>query len=133
MKLKTQASNQSLVSHTPPNAEKEQGWFKLKPDIVISEKQTNKAVCVADTKWKRIYENQGTAKEKYGISQSDMYQMFAYAHKYLEGEGELYLIYPKHSQFNNSLEAFKFSEKLTVKAVAYDLGFDQCDISISNG
>ncbi|MGR6839646.1 McrC family protein [Aliivibrio wodanis] len=133
LKLKTQASSQSLVSHTPPNAEKEQGWFKLKPDIVISEKKTNKVVCVADTKWKRIYENQRTAKEKYGISQSDMYQMFAYGHKYLEGEGVVYLIYPKHSQFNNSLEAFKFSEKLTVKAVAYDLGFEQCDISISNG
>lgn len=125
LKLKAQASSQSLVSHLPSTLDKEQGWFKLKPDIVISEKKTNKVVYVADTKWKRIYENQGTAKEKYGISQADLYQMFAYGHKYLEGQGTLYLIYPKHIQFNDTLAPFKFSDRLIVKAVPYDLLLDK--------
>src|SRR5690606_31246136 len=46
LNLKTQISNFSLVRH------KEQNWFRLKPDLLIREK--NKNLVVLDTKWKLI-------------------------------------------------------------------------------
>nr|WP_281251579.1 hypothetical protein [Photobacterium proteolyticum] len=62
---------------------------------------------------------------KYGISQSDMYQMFAYGHKYLKGTGTVYLIYPKHEHFNQPLPAFRFDDELTVRVIPYDLIKDE--------
>jgi 5-methylcytosine-specific restriction enzyme subunit McrC len=55
--------------------------FLLKPDIVI-----NNGEIILDTKWKII-------QEEKDISQSDLYQMFAYACKY-EKCKKVYLIYP---------------------------------------
>ena len=51
--------------------------FLMKPDIVIERKFDN-AVFVCDTKWKLLSDE----KSNYGISQSDMYQMYAYQKKY---------------------------------------------------
>ena len=50
--------------------------FALRPDIVI--RKDNQTV-VLDTKWKYLFNN---AQKNYGISQSDMYQMYAYSKKY---------------------------------------------------
>lgn len=66
--------------------------FALKPDIVI--KHENEII-VTDTKWKII-------KEEKDISQSDMYQLFAYGKKYKNQQ--LYLIYPTNSE--KELELF---------------------------
>lgn len=52
--------------------------FALRPDIVITRKSDN-AIFVMDTKWKKLYNN---PNNNYGISQADMYQMFAYQKKY---------------------------------------------------
>lgn len=46
-----------------------------------------------DTKWKRLIDND---KENYGISQSDMYQMFAYSKKY--DTREIWLLYPMNEE-----------------------------------
>lgn len=51
--------------------------FAMRPDIVIRRK-TDNAVFVLDTKWKILSES----KANFGISQDDMYQMFAYQKKY---------------------------------------------------
>ena len=51
--------------------------FLMKPDIVIKNKSLDQ-VFVLDTKWKVLSD----AKANYGISQSDMYQMYAYQKKY---------------------------------------------------
>lgn len=51
--------------------------FALRPDIVIVRPDGHKIIM--DTKWKRLISNRET---NYGISQADMYQMFAYAKKY---------------------------------------------------
>lgn len=51
--------------------------FLMKPDIVITRKADN-AVFIMDTKWKILSD----AKANYGISQADMYQMYAYQKKY---------------------------------------------------
>ena len=58
--------------------------FQLKPDIVI-----NKGEIIADTKWKLLSED----KTHQGISQSDMYQLYAYGTKYIDCTN-MYLIYP---------------------------------------
>ena len=60
--------------------------FTLRPDIVI--RKDNKTV-ILDTKWKRLYENE---RNNYGISQEDMYQMYAYSKKY--ETSEVWLLYP---------------------------------------
>lgn len=51
--------------------------FQLKPDIVVTRRE-DRAVFVCDTKWKLL---SGT-KANFGISQGDMYQMYAYQKKY---------------------------------------------------
>ena len=51
--------------------------FLMKPDIVIKNKSLDQ-VFVLDTKWKVLSDT----KANYGISQSDMYQMYAYQKKY---------------------------------------------------
>lgn len=62
--------------------------FRLKPDIYM--KNDNRAV-VMDTKWKQLIANE---QQNYGISQADMYQMYAYAYKY--NVEDIVLIYPYH-------------------------------------
>lgn len=64
--------------------------FSLRPDIVI-ERKSNKAVFIMDTKWKRLNNNPSA---NYGISQSDMYQMYAYQKKYGENAKNVTLLYP---------------------------------------
>lgn len=67
---------------TKPNA-----IFELRPDIVIKSKSDNR-IFVMDTKWKLLNNTQQT----YGISQSDMYQMYAYQKKY--NAENITMIYP---------------------------------------
>jgi 5-methylcytosine-specific restriction enzyme subunit McrC len=74
-----------------------------------------------DTKWKLL---DGAAKDdKYGLSQQDFYQMFAYGHKYLNGRGTLVLIYPAWDKFPANAEPlhFSFSSDLQLLALPYDL------------
>lgn len=65
--------------------------FLLKPDIVVTRKADH-AVFVLDTKWKILT----TTKANYGISQGDMYQMYAYQKKY--GAEHVTLLYPANRQ-----------------------------------
>ena len=51
--------------------------FLMKPDLVVKRKQDG-AVFILDTKWKLL----SPAKANCGISQADMYQMYAYQKKY---------------------------------------------------
>lgn len=60
--------------------------FSLRPDIVM---QKDERIVIMDTKWKRLTDN---VRKHYGISQADMYQMYAYAKKY--NSKEIYLLYP---------------------------------------
>jgi 5-methylcytosine-specific restriction enzyme subunit McrC len=78
---------------------------------------------VLDTKWKLL--STADTENKYGLSQSDFYQMFAYGHNYLPGEGDMILIYPKTENFQAALQPFKFSEKLRLWVTPFDLENDQ--------
>ncbi len=61
--------------------------FLLRPDIVITRKCDN-AIFICDTKWKLL----SSRTANLGISQSDMYQMFAYQKKY--NAKKITMLYP---------------------------------------
>lgn len=61
--------------------------FSLRPDIVIEDLES-KSITVMDTKWKTL----SASHYNYGISQSDMYQMYAYHKKY--NAAQVVLLYP---------------------------------------
>jgi 5-methylcytosine-specific restriction enzyme subunit McrC len=63
--------------------------FLLRPDILV--RADRKILVVADTKWKRLDPNQGNL----GVSESDVYQVLAYAHRYETDRAVL--VYPHHS------------------------------------
>lgn len=103
--LIAQARSQHLVKHN------EQGWFRLKPDLLVKQKQTTHLVL--DTKWKLLDSAKKNARDKYQLSQADFYQMYAYGHHYLDGaRGDntkgIVLIYPKTDAFAEPLPVFKF-------------------------
>jgi 5-methylcytosine-specific restriction enzyme subunit McrC len=119
LSLKTQASSEYLVTHDGDKR------FMLKPDLLLQNsysKDKGVNACVLDTKWKLV--NSSDKKNKYGLSQSDFYQMFAYGHKYLKGKGELFLIYPSHADFQEAIEkSFDFNEgkPLRLWVVPFDI------------
>ncbi|WP_191603758.1 McrC family protein [Marinomonas algicola] len=108
--LKTQAASKSLVTFDKSK------HFTLKPDLLLTLNDGQQ--CVLDTKWKRLDLNE----YNFGLSQSDFYQMFAYGHKYLNGEGELVLIYPAHAGFSSPIEhSFDFSSHLKLYVVPFEI------------
>lgn len=60
--------------------------FSLRPDITL---EKDGRMVIMDTKWKLLNDNVQT---NYGISQADMYQMYAYSKKY--EAGDIWLLYP---------------------------------------
>lgn len=98
--LKTQARSHHLVRHL------EQNWFRLKPDLLIRE--AGRDAMVLDTKWKLLDGLKANGTEKYGLSQSDFYQLQAYGQSYLDGQGDVVLIYPKTAAFDQPLPVFEF-------------------------
>ncbi len=61
--------------------------FALRPDLVVT--RDDKSVVILDTKWKSLINDRS---KNYGISQADMYQMYAYSKKY--ATSEIWLLYP---------------------------------------
>jgi 5-methylcytosine-specific restriction enzyme subunit McrC len=116
--LKEQSCTHYLLSHKPSNAREEENWFRLKPDLIL-EKEGKKSIL--DTKWKLLDAALATRNDKYGLNQNDFYQLFAYGLKYLNGEGHLMLIYPKHSGFLNPLPKFSFYGHLHLWVIPFDL------------
>ena len=64
--------------------------FALRPDIVCTREDR---LIVMDTKWKRLFDNE---RANYGISQGDIYQMYAYSNKY--ETSEIWLLYPLNDE-----------------------------------
>lgn len=85
--------------------------FALKPDIVITKEDK---IIIADTKWKII-------KEEKDISQSDMYQLFAYGKKY--ANKKLYLIYPKDGNEQPRLK-YQYENFLHLRVLYFDIAMN---------
>jgi 5-methylcytosine-specific restriction enzyme subunit McrC len=110
-RLRTQMHEQALCDHQG------QACFQLRPDLVIEGPQQR---WVLDTKWKRL-DTQLAPKAHYGLSQQDMYQLFAYGQKYVQGQGDLFLIYPQHAGFQAMLPPFSFQPGLQLWVVPFDV------------
>jgi 5-methylcytosine-specific restriction enzyme subunit McrC len=90
--------------------ENEKGKFALKPDIVM-----NDGEIIVDTKWKILSES----KSNQGISQSDMYQLYAYGKKYKSKN--LYLIYPKDEVIEGNLYHYYEDKELPLQILFFDV------------
>ncbi|MEE4886391.1 McrC family protein [Pseudomonas alliivorans] len=117
--LHTQSSDEFLCTHQGRKV------FQLKPDLIISYGEKK---LVLDTKWKVL--NVRSGRNKYGLDNTDFYQMYAYGQKYLSGEGDLVLIYPKLVVFESVLDVFRFS--IDLKLWVMPLELDMPELLISN-
>lgn len=108
--LRTPARHEHLCRHDA------QDFFRLEPDLFVSHQGQS---WVLDTKWKLL--NASDRAGKYGLSQSDFYQLFAYGQKYLRGEGRMALIYPRTEAFQQALAPFDFGGGLSMEVLPFDL------------
>jgi 5-methylcytosine-specific restriction enzyme subunit McrC len=118
VKLKSQASSQYLINDHKSESHISSQWFCLKPDLLLSSFDKSS---VLDTKWKLLNSSLVSTKDKYGLKQSDFYQLYAYGQKYMKGEGNMMLIYPSHLDFTEPLSVFSFDSKLHLWVVPFDL------------
>lgn len=103
--------------------------FRLRPDIVV---RKNGTTIIMDTKWKRLNKN---PNQNYGISQADMYQMYAYAKKYSEemideeSVPEVWLLYPYYDEVKD-FEIDPFISDDGVKVHVYFVNVDKIEESV---
>lgn len=104
------------------------GIFKLRPDIVAISNRNESEIRIIDTKWKIV--DAADVRGSYGISQADMYQLYAYGQKYSIKNGDknptLTLLYPSTDKFNEqkTISEFVYDEiehGLIIKAIPFDL------------
>ena len=108
--LKCQAANRYL-SHQGTRQ-----VFQLKPDFLIDYQGTT---WVVDAKWKLL--DSADVANNYGLGQGDLYQLFAYGKRYLNGTGQLLLVYPGSKTFQQPLEDFDLEDGLWLGVVPLDL------------
>lgn len=122
VRLTAQAARQSLCEHMGAP------MFRLEPDLLIEQ---NDRRWILDTKWKRL--DGSDCAGKYKLSQADLYQLYAYGQKYLQGKGELVLIYPRHAGFGEPLQPFDFDADLRLWVLPFDLDAGRlCGASLAN-
>lgn len=104
--ITTQESKKYLIEDS-----KQESIFMLKPDIVM---KCGNEILILDTKWK-IPSN---ADKKCGVSQDDLYQLWAYASKYkLDTETiKVYIIYPQCERIESLYKEWQNNNKWCFKA-----------------
>lgn len=109
----------NAVSQSSSRYLDQDGTFSLRPDLIL---QSSKKKVIADTKYKMVYKNPDDPKK--GISQSDLYQVLAYAvrHK-IE---DIALLYPDTiDNYRNDTTGFtirdEFADQVDVRVTAYQL------------
>lgn len=91
--------------------------FRLEPDLLVEHEGCR---WLLDTKWKRL--DGADRTNNYGLSQADLYQLFAYGMKYLgPGGGDLALIFPRCDRFETSLPVFEYGYGLRLRVLPFDL------------
>lgn len=99
----------AILQHSQKHLIEKPKDFMLKPDIFLRHQKRN---YIADTKWKII-------KSKYDISQTDLYQLYAYGKKY--ECSKLYLIYPRISGINQKAMKFRYENDMRLNVLYFDL------------
>lgn len=95
--------------------------FALRPDIVA---RKNGRTIVLDTKWKRLNPEE---RRNYGITQADMYQMYAYSKKY--ETSEIWLLYPRQKALDGRQIHFDSGDGTTVRVHMVDLVDTERDLA----
>jgi 5-methylcytosine-specific restriction enzyme subunit McrC len=116
--IKTQDKSYYLVSN-----HKDKNKFRLKPDIVVTNEKNYEQI-IFDTKWKLLDETK--ENKNYNISQSDMYQLYAYGKKYdlkngFPTEPKLVLLYPSNPNFQKPLQDFIYEGELVLSVLPFNL------------
>lgn len=108
---------QSPIEHLA-TTENDKEVFQMKPDITLQKNQPQGIVkpIILDTKWKRI-DGKGS-DSKHGISQADMYQLYAYGKKY--ECTTVSLIYPKTKDFTQPI-CYRFDDTLRLLCLPFDV------------
>jgi 5-methylcytosine-specific restriction enzyme subunit McrC len=102
--------------------------FALLPDIVITREDGSKVIL--DTKWKSLIDNPW---RNYGISQADMYQMYAYARKFEDQLGipEVWLLYPVNPEMRDHPDIiFSSDDGVSVRIFFVDLATTNIENSL---
>ena len=93
-----QSRTESLCKYKNTN------FYYLKPDLKLLKK--GELIAILDTKWKELKaenvtnpQTNDSVYKKYEVSQSDMYQMFAYSR--IHNCDQVFLIYPKSENFTD--------------------------------
>ncbi|MDX3977160.1 McrC family protein [Shinella sp.] len=112
--LKAQYSARHLLQHAGKR------MFRMRPDLLVTKSKMN--VLVADTKWKLIKAN-AEPGAKYWLSQSDLYQMHAYGHSFMDAKGDVILVFPETDDFSAPLAPFLFPDRpeLTLWVLPFSL------------
>ena len=108
------------TQHTGKYLFEDPRMFSLRPDIYL---EKGNDIILMDTKWKLLTDDRA---EKYGISQADMYQMYAY-HKRFENVKKVILLYPSLLGGN---ELHFETDKNAVQIVAKYLQFKNWDFDV---
>ena len=88
--------------------------FALRPDIVL---ELDGRTVIMDTKWKSLVDNE---RINYGISQADMYQMYAFSKKYKTSE--IWLLYPVNDDMRDHTDIrFDSGDGTTVNVFFVDV------------
>ena len=121
-RVQTQGPRQSFTKTSGRDA------FQMKPDIALM--QSEKAQFILDAKWKKI---DGLSNDpKHGVSQADIYQLYAYGRKY--GCPKVALIYPRTQRFNSPL-SYQFIDELAgqpLKLLCLPFDVEQPESSVEN-
>jgi 5-methylcytosine-specific restriction enzyme subunit McrC len=117
VKVRTQAATEYLCFQQGERI------FRLEPDILL-ESATRR--WVLDTKWKRL--DGADRANNYGLSQADIYQLFAYGMKYLgKAGGDLALVFPRTRRFQEPLPPFDLGHNLVLHVLPFDLFREELD------
>mgnify|MGYP002742157076 FL=1 len=101
----------TILQHSEKHLVEDPKSFKLRPDIFL------KGKFIADTKWKII-------SSKDGISQADLYQLYAYGKKH-PCDGKLHLIYPKIDDIRQKTMKFRYEDEMWLEILYFDLEKDE--------
>jgi 5-methylcytosine-specific restriction enzyme subunit McrC len=95
------------------------GKFRLKPDIVIDKLPQGRKLII-DTKWKRLKSNIEDSKN--GVSQADIYQLYAYANRYDSPDNVL--LYPKVEGVTPNAYTHYDDKDKKIRIETVDLNYD---------
>lgn len=85
------------------------GQFALHPDIGVFQGKRN--ICMLDTKWKRL----ATNRLYDNVSQSDIYQMYAYGKEY--DAPRVILLYPKYGELPTAVADYQHNDGDPAKSI----------------